>query len=142
MSLTGLGVVETPHLGSLPSRSPSMRLFQVVSITSPLRASRHAASSSHHAVSCCGPRSSEGFSEEYVIATAPFGHISRRIEGLYSGMKSRGEQARIPLSPSTMTSRTSLGTLPTRAILLARPLRARSMIHSAKERVLPAPLPA
>jgi hypothetical protein len=44
----------------------------IVTIVSPTR---------HHAASCCGPRSRSGSSAEYVVAMAPFGHVSRRRDG-------------------------------------------------------------
>ena len=71
----GFGVVMITVRGSGPIRTASIRLSQVS------RAYFQAASSSHKAVSNCGPRSSSGFSPEKVVALAPLGHVTRRFDG-------------------------------------------------------------
>jgi hypothetical protein len=48
----------------------------------------------------------------------------------------------MPLSPSTMTERTSARLAPISAMRAAPSLRATSLIHSAPARVLPKPRPA
>jgi hypothetical protein len=130
----GFGVVVTTTRGSVPSRSPNISMSQASGY-------RHEAISSHHAASCCGPRNLSGSSAEYVVATAPFGHVRRRFDGSYRGRSQSGEMAMMPLSPSTMTSRTSAAVGPTSAIRFL-PLAISWRTHSAPVRVLPKPRPA
>src|SRR5690606_23674046 len=69
----GLGVVVMTHFGSSPILSPNMSISQVS------LGYCHAASSSHHAVSCCGPRSCSGSWPEKMVAFAPLGHVNLRL---------------------------------------------------------------
>ena len=117
-------------------------LFHDVPRTSPRLASSQAAGSSAHAPSCCGPRSCSGFSELYVVAIAPLGHVNRRTDGFHVGRKSLGEQDRMPDSPSIITSRTSPGVRLIKANRRRPPRRTWSITHSAIARVLPEPRPA
>jgi hypothetical protein len=95
----------------------------------------------HQAPSCCGPLNRSGSSAEKVVARAPLGQVSRRLVGSYRGMNHGGLIARMPLSPSTMVSRTSAAVAPTRASRRAAPDSTRRRTHSAAARVLPAPRP-
>ena len=65
------------------------------------------------------PRKRSGSSAEKQYAVDPFGHVSRRLDGSYSGRFPGGLMARIPLSPSTMTSRASAAVGPMSASLPA-----------------------
>jgi len=50
------------------------------------------------------------------VAWAPAGQVSRRSDGSNTGQRLGGEQAMIPLSPSTMTLRASPRVAATKAI--------------------------
>ncbi len=70
----------------------------------------------------------------------PFAQVRRRLAGSYFGLSHGGEVARIPLSPSTMMSRTSAAVLP---ISTPRPYRSlHQRANSLSVRVLPKPRPA
>ena len=94
-----LGVVVTQARGRSPSRSANCSMSQG---SRPLR---HFASSSHQAASNCGPRIASGSEAENARASAPFGQRRLRVCAIQSGRRSGGEQARIPDSPNTITSR-------------------------------------
>lgn len=135
----GRGVVVTTSRGCLPRRRPNCSMSHV---SSPWR---HLHSSSAQAAANCGPRRASGSSAENTIATAPFGHSSRRRVGIHCGRSLRGWIASRPETPSTMTSRTSAIVSPTRAMgetgsAPSRP-SACALTHSAPVRVLPAPRP-
>ena len=55
-------------------------------------------------VSSCTTYAAFGTGQRYI---EPFGHVSSRLLGTYLGRNHGGEQARMPLSPRTMKSRTS-----------------------------------
>ena len=78
-SAIGRGVVVMTCRGRSPRRSPNCSMSKVAS------AWRHLASSSHQAAANCGPRRLSGSSAENACATAPFGHSSRRREGIQTG---------------------------------------------------------
>src|SRR4029077_390691 len=99
-------------------------------------------SSSQTAASCWGPRSRSGSSALNVVAIAPFGQVRRRFDDSYTGRHHGGATARMPLSPSTRTSRASAAVAATRAILLACPEAPCPHTHSANVRVFPTPRPA
>ena len=134
ISREGFGVVVMMHRGSEPTRRPNCSWSHA-------SGNLHAASSSHQAVSCSGPRSISGISAEYVVAVAPVWNVTRLFEGSYSGLWSGGNTASSPLRPSIITSRQSAAVLPTIAILLC-PASTLDRIHSAPVLVLPQPLPA
>ncbi len=93
----------------------------------------------HQAAPCWGPFSRSGSSDEYSVAIAPLGHVTRRFDGSYFGMSHGGLTARMPDSPSTIVSRASAAVGATRAM---RPtLSFCSRTHSAPTRVLPQPRP-
>ena len=75
----------------------------------------HLASSSTQAASNCGPRRLSGSCAENTCATAPFSQTSRLRVASHFGTRSGGEQARMPLSPKIITSRTCSMVSPTRA---------------------------
>jgi hypothetical protein len=62
--------------------------------------------------------------------------------GSNTGASAPGAAASTPLSPSTITLRTSVKLAPTSAIRAAPSARATSRTHSAPARVLPKPRPA
>ncbi len=62
-----------------------------------------------------------GSCAENTCATAPLGQTSRLRVACHSGRRSGGEQARMPLSPITITSRTCSIVSPTSATWRARP---------------------
>jgi hypothetical protein len=107
----------------------------------------HFASSSDHAQSNCGPRRLSGSLAENTCATAPFGHTSRLRPACHSGLRSGGEEAMIPDSPNTMTSRAWSIVSPTRATREQRPRSPGRLpstcarTHSEPARVFPAPRP-
>ena len=74
------------------------------------------------------------------MPTAPLGHVNRRLDGSYLGRSQGGEMARMPDSPSTITSRASAGFRATNAMRLAPP-NTRFRVHSDPVLVLPAPRP-
>ena len=76
------------------------------------------------------------------MACAPFAQVRRRRLGSHAGAMPGGDTARMPLSPSIITLRTSASDAPTSAILACGSLRADSRTHSAPARVLPKPRPA
>ena len=104
-------VVATPW-GRLPRRAPMRRFDQAASardtdlaVISSFCEAHQAASSSAQNFSHCGPRNWPGSSAEKQVAWAPLGQVRRRLLGSHVGRSSSGEQARMPDSPSTMTSR-------------------------------------
>ncbi len=108
----------------------------------------HLASSSHQAASNCGPRNCSGSSAEKQRPIAPFGHSSRRRDGIQSGRSPGGDDRKMPAGPSIMTSRASCSVSPTSAMWRCAcsaygpsPI-ASARTHSAPSRVLPAPRPA
>src|ERR1700730_12530217 len=134
ISFVGRGVVVTTHLGLSPRRMPNISMSQASGY-------RRLPISSHHAASACGPRRRSGSSAEKVVAVAPLGQVSRRFEGSYWGQSHGGEIARMPDSPSTITSRASAAVGATNA-KRRRPALTSDLIHSAPHRVLPKPRPA
>src|SRR5262245_7141073 len=107
-SRIGLGVVVNTRLGWNPSRLPSTALSHA------WVGYFHLAISSHQMRSDCGPRSESGSCAPKRWPTMPLGHVSRRFEGSYLGRNHGGEIARMPDSPSTITSRTSAASAPIR----------------------------
>ena len=97
---TFLGVVVTTACGLSPSRRQNCSMSQASS------AFFHFASSSTQAASNCGPRSASKSCAEKACASAPLGQTSLRCPAFHCGRRSGGEQARMPLSPSIITSRT------------------------------------
>jgi hypothetical protein len=102
----------------------------------------HEASSSQSARSMFGPRSRSGSSAEKVVAVAPFGQVSRRLLGSYSGRFQGGLTASMPLSPSIIVSRTSAAVAPTIARRPYCPDSTSTRMSSVALRVLPKPRPA
>ena len=113
-SAIGRGVVVMTCRGRSPRRSPNCSMSKVAS------AWRHLASSSHQAAANCGPRRLSGSSAENTCATAPFGHSSRRRDGIQCGRSPCRCTASRPDTPSTITSRTSCSVSPISAIGLHR----------------------
>ena len=93
------GVVVTTCLGFSPILSANCNMSQASS------ARFHLANSSTQAASNCGPRRLSGSCAEKTCATAPLGQTNRLRPASHSGRRSGGEQAKIPLSPNTITSR-------------------------------------
>src|SRR5262249_43318395 len=75
-----------------------------------------------------------------VVATVPLGQVKRRLVGWYVGRHQGGEQARMPLSPSTTTSRTSAAVSATSARRRLG-VRDHAITCSAPTLVLPQPRP-
>ena len=128
-------------LQSLPQTQTKLEHIPGLARLFPLR------SSSTHAPSNWGPRKASGSCAEKTCATAPFGHRSRPRLACHSGLRSGGEDAKIPLSPKIITSRTCATVSPTSAIRAQRPASrgpapsTQLRTHSAPARVLPAPRP-
>ena len=143
ISAIGRGVVVITCRGRSPRRSPNCSMSKVAS------AWRHLASSSAQAAANCGPRRLSGSSAENTCATAPFGHSSRRRDGIHAGRSPRamhGEQAGDALDHHL--AHVVLGLADQRdrrACPLGggkrRDARAMPRTHSAPARVLPAPRP-
>ena len=135
------GVVVTKIWGWAPRRVPMRTWSQAVAPELSGRWLSAAISSTH--VQCdCGPRSWDGSSLEKVRAWEPLGQSSRLSDGVYSGMKSGGEIARMPDSPWIMTSRTSETVRPTRCPIEPGSDLAFSFDQEPPVRVLPEPRPA
>lgn len=109
------GVVVTQTCGLSPSRNANCNWSQVSC------AFFHLASSSTQAASNWGPRKPSGSCAVCTVATAPFGQTSRLRPASHSGRRSSGEQARMPLSPKIITSRTCSMVSPTSATRRQRP---------------------
>src|SRR6185312_16083057 len=134
------GVVVMSCFGCSPSRKPNCSMSKQAS------AFFHLPSSSNQAASNCGPRRLSGSSDEYICATAPLLHTSRRRLASKRGLSCR-EIVTMPDGPSIITSRTSPSVSPIRAICRCLFLakgenpRTRLFTHSAPRRVFPAPRP-
>jgi len=98
-AFTPRGVVVTQTCGLSPRRSANC------SMSHASYAFFHLAISSAQAQSNWGPRRLSGSCAENICAVAPLGQTRRRRVACHSGRRSGGEQARMPLSPKTITSR-------------------------------------
>jgi len=76
------------------------------------------------------------------VACAPFSHTNRRRLLSKRGRVASVWQARMPLSPSTITARASRIELATSAMRAEPSDKAMRRTHSAPARVLPKPRPA
>src|SRR5262245_103322 len=75
------------------------------------------------------------------MATAPFSHVTVRLEDSYLGRFHGGQIESSPLGPVPIMSRVSAAVSLTRAIRLACPCSTSSRTHSAPVLVLPHPRP-